>query len=374
MKQKQQQRHQKTTQLFLEDQEEFRLLINSIKSEETKKSYVTCIKRYMEMQGINNLLSDNNPRLIENQIIDFVIKMKKQGKGFYAIHNYLTALISFYKINDIMINTTKIKKFQPDLIRKKDRGYRTEEISKLLEFSDERMRAVILLLSATGMRIGAIETLRLRNLERLDNNISKVTIYEGSNYEYICYVTPEATNAIDNYLDMRKRYGEILNPNSLLIREQFDIRDSLVINKPKMASSHSLQRKLIDLGIRSGIRPKQVLDKEKGVKSASLRTGLSVCHGFRKRFSNILIEAGIMTEHRWLLEGHNLRGNDNYYVRISEKKLLEEYEKAIDNLTINEENRLRKKVEMLEIEKSKVDRIELKLQLLEKEFIKKRKR
>jgi hypothetical protein len=30
----------------------------------------------METQGINNLLCDNNPRLIENQIIDFVIKMK----------------------------------------------------------------------------------------------------------------------------------------------------------------------------------------------------------------------------------------------------------------------------------------------------------
>jgi integrase len=265
-----------------------------------------------------------------------------------------------------LINTTKIKKFQPDLVRRKDRFYESSEINKLLEFSDERMRAVILLLSATGIRIGAIETLRLRNLEKLDSNISKLTIYEGSNYEYICYVTPEATNAIDNYLDMRRRYGEDLNPHSPLIREQFDIRDSLVINKPKMASSHGLTRKLIDLGIRSGIRPKQVLDKEKGVKSASLRTGLSVCHGFRKRFSNILIEAGIMTEHRWLLEGHNLRGNDNYYVRISEKKLLEEYEKAINLLTVNEENRLRKKVEMLTTENSKFERLEARLAAVER--------
>jgi predicted nucleic acid-binding Zn-ribbon protein len=37
-------------------------------------------------------------------------------------------------------------------------------------------------------------------------------------------------------------------------------------------------------------------------------------------------------------------------------KLLEEYSKAIDNLTINEENRLRKKVEVL---KAKRDEIEM---------------
>ena len=35
--------------------------------------------------------------------------------------------------------------------------------------------------------------------------------------------------------------------------------------------------------------------------------------------------------------------------------MLDEYMKAADNLTINEENRLRRKVEVLTIEKSKVD-------------------
>jgi hypothetical protein len=31
--------------------------------------------------------------------------------------------------------------------------------------------------------------------------------------------------AIDSYLDMRSRYGEKLNDNSPLIREEFNIRD-----------------------------------------------------------------------------------------------------------------------------------------------------
>jgi hypothetical protein len=44
-----------------------------------------------------------------------------------------------------------------------------------------------------------------------------------------------------------------------------------------------------------------------------------------------------------------LKGNDPYYVRISEKLLLEQYRKGINNLTINEENRLRKKKSELEL-------------------------
>ena len=39
-------------------------------------------------------------------------------------------------------------------------------------------------------------------------------------------------------------------------------------------------------------------------------------------------------------------------VRLSEEDLEEEYMKAVDNLTINEENRLKRKVEKLEVEAS----------------------
>ena len=42
---------------------------------------------------------------------------------------------------------------------RKDRAYTHEEIGKMLEIADERMRAVILLLASTGMRIGAIPSL-----------------------------------------------------------------------------------------------------------------------------------------------------------------------------------------------------------------------
>ena len=64
---------------------------------------------------------------------------------------------------------------------------------------------------------------------------------------------------------------------------------------------------------------------------------------------------------RRMLEGHSV-GIDEHYCKPSEEDLQEEYLKAADNLTINEENRLRKKVEKLEVEKSYVDQLRVEIE------------
>ena len=142
--------------------------------------------------------------------------------------------------------------------------------------------------------------------------------------------------------------GKISLVIHLLIREQFDVRAP---SEAKQTVANTLYGKLRDLSNRSGVRDKS----------------LPVCQGFRKFFSSQLNESDLNTEKRWLLEGHNLKANDSSYVKTSEKSLREEYLKAVNNLTINEENRLKIKVEVLTLEKSKVD-----LALMQIEEMKKR--
>ena len=68
------------------------------------------------------------------------------------------------------------------------------------------------------------------------------------------------------------------------------------------------------------------------------------------------------------MEGHDLKGNDKYYVRITEQKLYEEYQKAIDALTIDPVNRLLKKVEKLEVEKSQFDMLVAEIDALKRKL------
>jgi len=65
-----------------------------------------------------------------------------------------------------------------------------------------------------------------------------------------------------------------------------------------------------------------------------------------------------------MLLGHKI-GLASVYYKPTEQEMLEEYEKAIDNLTINPANRLQRKIETLTIEKTRLDRIEEKMLKME---------
>jgi integrase len=320
----------------------------------------------MELQGITDLLSEKDPRQIEHQIIDFIIRMREKGRGYSALHNYVAVVTSFYRINDVILNQNKISKFMPESRRvMKDRAYTHEEISKLLQIADERMRMVILILTSTGMRVGALPDLRLKNLQKVgDNDYYKITVYENFKEEYFTFCTFECLQAIDSYIDFRKRYGEKIDPDSLLIREQFDVRDQFAIQKPIKTRAKSLTYKLMDLASRVGIRKRgHLLEGQSPADGASLRKEVAIAHGFRKFFTTQCVNSKVDPQVREMLLGHKI-GLASAYYRPTDDEMFIEYEQAVDNLTVNEENRLKRKVQHLEVEKSRLDRMEIQLDRL----------
>ena len=58
------------------------LFLNSIQSEETKKLYDWALREY----GYDRLKLDADPKQIEKDIIDFIIKQKEEGKSYSAIN------------------------------------------------------------------------------------------------------------------------------------------------------------------------------------------------------------------------------------------------------------------------------------------------
>jgi len=318
---------------------ELELFLESCRSQETKRHYQIFLQKFLDFPGVTK-----SPKDIENKIIQFILHLKREGKSYSAIKNYLSPVKSYYQIQDIALNVKKINRFFPAQKKtKSDRPYMHQEISQLLENSDERVRVVILLMASSGCRIGAIPNIRLRNLHD-----RKVTIYENDREEYFTFITPECKKAIDSYLNMRSRHHESLNGDSYLIREQFDVRCP---RKPKKIRKESIQYKLFDLCKRCGIDKKNI----------------AVAHGFRKFFTTQLIKAKVNPEIREMLLGHKIGLASSYY-RPTEDEMLAEYERAIDNLTINEENKLRKKVEVLTIEASKVDLALSELEKVKKEI------
>jgi len=340
--------------------EEYSNFINSIKSEVTKKIYDYNLRLFMEFCNIHkfeDLIGQ------QNKIIPYLMSVREKKLSYNSISTRLNAIYHFYDMNDVFLNKKKIKMFKGEYIRKVvDRAYTHEEIKKILDVSDLRAKTIVLLM-ASGIRIGGLPDIRIRNLEKInDNNIYKITVYEGSNSQYFTFCTPECASYIDAYLDFRTKNGENLHKDSYLIRDQFDITDlEQIKNKSKGMSINGIVSLLSVILLKSGVRI---------INHYSNRKEVARAHGFRKFFTTQCIDSEVNPEIREMLLGHKI-GLTGCYYRPTEEKMYQEYEKAIDNLTINEESKLKRKVKILEVEKSRLDQLELSLKRLEQEHFKK---
>lgn len=321
------------------------LFLSSIRSERTREGYTLYFKKYQKFIGPDtDPFFGNDAKAIQNKIIEFIMDMKAQGKGYSTIHNYASAVLAFYKINDVILNVTKINRFIPPARKvRNDRSYDHDELLKLIETADERARVMILLMASAGLRQGAIPSLKIKHLQD-----RKLVVYENEPEQYFTFITPECKKAIDAYLDMRKRYGEVLTPESYLVREQFDIRDQFHISKPRPITTAAIKWKMIDTAKRAGVRSKEV----------------KASHSLRKFFTTQLINSKVNPEIREMLLGHSI-GLAGCYFRPTEDEMYAEYEKAENALTIDPTQRLRRQVEKLEVEKNRMDRIELQIKELQ---------
>jgi integrase len=286
---------------------------------------------------------------IRDKLEDYVIFMRDKKLSYSSIKGRMAPIISFLEFSDILVNKKKIKSFYGEENKTvKDRPYTTEEITKMLSQAKLRVKVMILIYSSTGMRRDAILDLQLKHLEKIpEYGIYKVTAYNVTKDEYTTFTTAECANMIDQYLKHREQSGEVINKESYLIRNDYDYCQKDMSKNPKPVTSINVSTLFRQLVIKTGLRAENQPKHD--------RHEVALFNGYRKFFTNQLIESGITTEYRWLLEGHNLKANDPHYVRISEKQLLREYLKAINNLTISNEERLKVKVENLQIESSQYE-------------------
>jgi hypothetical protein len=236
-------------------------------------------------------------------------------------------------------------------------------IARILEIADERMRCVVLLASGCGLRIGAIPGLNVGSCEEY-KGLYKITVYENQPEEYTVFSTTEGKRAIQNYLSMRSNvYGEVITQQSPLIREQFDRRDQFAIGHPRRVKEPALAGKLTELAEAAGLRTRVQL--KEGQQPASIRSSIPKTNGFRRFYCGVLADSGLLTERRWLLEGHSLKGNDSAYLKITTEDLYNQFMLAHDNLLIDQSHKLLRRCEKLEVEASQLQRLQAAVQRLE---------
>jgi integrase len=258
----------------------------------------------------------------------------------------LAGIQSFLDFNEIMLNWKKIVKYSAEEVTNNLRAYTRGEIAKLLSEADLRDRCLILLMSSTGIRVGAIKELKIKHLKKLqESNIGILSIYpQSKNSRYNALLTPECMAALDEYFEFRKRQHEKIIQESYIIRDKF-AAFSKTTNRAKPLSEATINKQMKFLITKAGLPYEQ----------------LQPDHSLRKFFNTALMNSDVAHSFKELLMGHSVKLDDVYYDKdneISTRKLVVEYMKAVDALTINEEYMLKKKIVEYEGKLKDVPKIE----------------
>jgi integrase len=290
--------------------------------------------QFARIKNHSELLRIGGPRKVEEKILEFVQSLKGRGIRAKTIGLHLTALWHFYTFNNVtQINWTVLRKYLPEHQRAiKDRAYTVEEIRAVMKEADVRMRFVIALLSSTGMRIGAVPALTVGDFERV-GNLCKFTVYSRTPGEYITFGTPECLMLGEQYLEHRKRHGEVLTQQSPLVRNKFDVENRAAAMEPQPSSYNSLMSVIRELLMDAGVRQSGSHDKRK-------RHEVMLNHGFRKFYNTKMIDSSVNPVVKEMLIGHRTIGLESAYYRPDIATLLKEYSKAIEALTIVSTSRI----------------------------------
>ena len=295
--------------------------------------------------------SKKNPRWATSSIMGFIRFQKdrvEKGKLSPAsISNYYKPIKLFCDMNDITLNWKKITRTIPKNKRRStDRIPTKVEIKQLLKNSDRRLKSAVLVMISSGIRLGAWDYLRWGDIAPITKNdkviAARMIVYKGEDEEYPTYITPEAYQALKEYIEYRISHGEIINEKSWVLRDEFDASNhgKGLATVPKQLQSIGLTR-LVERALwAEGIRK----PLEKGQK----RHPFKVNHGFRKFFKT-MAERKMKSLHVEMLMGHSTGLAENYY-RIPENDLLEDYIKAIPDLSIYETKPEEEKIQFLERE------------------------
>ena len=344
-------------------------LLETSKSKATRHQYHKGLDYFMDYVGIGreyNKLIDKDPKDIQQLLCSWVIKLKR-NKSSATISTYLAGVKKFLLMNDVEgINWYRVHNYEPDKVRTHiDRGYAREEIQTLVDKANSRNRAIIYLMSSAGLRVGALPGLRLRHLIPIDKyNIYKVIVYEGTRSQYYAFTTPECRTALEKYFSYRERCGESLSEDSPVFRGEINYR------RVSYNREQEIKMKVKPISIDSINQAIVALQKQTGL---NITGKVHLTHGFRKYWMTTAIKAGMSPLYAKILMGHSLGTVDTAYIKIDESELLEGSDRTtgyigiINDLTVAEENRLRR--ENLEL---RINQESLKSVMAEMNEVKKR--
>jgi hypothetical protein len=326
----------------------------ALKAPESRRQYPRRFKPFLDYIGLEGTLEEqakqfwlkakHETKWAEDNLMQFIRFQKERATSGEisnpTIPSYYRATKLFCEMNDIILNWKKIARGLPRTIEAaNDRAPTLEEIKKLVDYPDRRIKPIVCVMLSSGIRIGAFDYLKWKHIIPNRNEAGKIVaakiiVYAGDSEEYYSFITPEAHNALMDWMNFRASYGEKITGESWVFK---DLWQTTNITYGANLGLAGYPKKLKSSGI------KRIIERalwEQGLRhpltNGSRRHEWKAAHGFRK-FYKTRAEQVMKPINVELTMGHNIGISASYY-KPQEREILDDYLKAVELLTIYQNN------------------------------------
>jgi integrase len=261
-----------------------------------------------------------------------------------TVKSRMTAVRSFYMYHGIPLppKIKREKKARP--LRENQDVPEKEDLKEVLRHCDELERCVVLIGASAGLGAQEISRLTVRDFQREYDEKTQVTMLrirrEKVDYDFVTYLNPEATRAVLEYLNHRKRESKSNNEyHRMQLEKQRVTKNSYLLIRRKVPNAYleTHDEELRRLTEDAIIEIYNALAEKAGKSTPKGQWGLIRSHNVRKYFSNTLRKAGVeqKTIDFWL--GHTQNDNDTAYFHDAQKTgLKDDYMKYMSCLSLTE--------------------------------------
>jgi len=182
----------------------YSMFIFAMNSPLTREKYTGRLAKFFELIGLTEGTMEercsgfverakNDFKWVFNNILSFFQAQKqrvdREEITGATMRNYVKTIKLFCEMNNILIPWKKITRGLPKGRKyADDRAPTIEEIHKIIEYPDRRIKAIVCTMASSGIRLGAWDYLRWGHILPIEKNgeviAAKVTVYAGDEEEF----------------------------------------------------------------------------------------------------------------------------------------------------------------------------------------------
>ena len=321
----------------------------AIRSPVTREKYLGRLAYFMAYVGITEGNIENrcnvfgekckaDQRWLVNNVIRYLHvnreRVDRREISASTLSNYIKPIKLFCEQLEISLPWKRIMRGMPKGRRyANDRVPTIEEIQRIVEYPDRRIKPIVYTMASSGIRLGAWSYLKWGHVSPIEKDgeivAARLRVYAEEEDEYVTFISLEAWNELSKWVNYRQDSGEVITSDSWLMRNLWDVttpKGAGFVSVPKQLKPDGIKRLMERAIWAQGLRKKLAPNKKRHEFQAN--------HSYRKWFKTRCEIAGMKPINIEKLMNHSVGISDSYY-RATEQELLEDYLHATEYLSIN---------------------------------------